>query len=273
MRVLFLTFISTALLGSTCFAQESLLSNSNEPLTITADRSLEWRRNDNQFIANENALAEQGDVAIATDKLIADYRDSNGNNIEIWQTTAQGNVILSSKDTRAFGDLAVYNLDKGYAEITGDNLRIIAPDQTVTAQDRFEYWVTDGRFVAIGNAKVTRMSEQGEKSTLNADSITAILKNNDKGQRVLDRLEAKGNVTIITATETLKGQEGFYDSNSNIAKIRGNVKISRGPNTLEGERAEVDLSTNISKMFGGSTPQSRVKGVFFPGSENKKDGL
>lgn len=268
-------FIGFALIfAAPAFSQNPGLStNSKEPLEITADGALEWLRNQNQFIASKNALAKQGDSSVAGERLSAKYREGeDGTNMEIYHVTAQTNVILKSKDTTIYGENAVYNLDDGLAVMTGSNLKMISPDQTVTAKDKFEYWVTDGRVNAIGNAQVVRPKLEGGYDTLKADKISATLKQNKQGEQVLHSLEAIGNVVIITPTERVTGAYGIYNADTNKANLTGGVKILRGQNTLEGERAEVDLNTNISTIFGGKTNTQgsggRVRGVFYPGSES-----
>ena len=259
------------LLGTNALAQ-GLSTNSKEPLEISADGSLEWMRDDKKFIATQNALAVQGDASVAASILTALYRDKNG--MEIYKVTADNNVVLKSRDSTAYGDNAVYDLDAGLAVMTGQNLKMISPDQTITARDKFEYHTEQGRVHAIGNAKVVRPKIEGGQDTLAADKLTATLKTNEQGEQVVDTLEAIGNVVITTPTETLTGAYGIYRSGSNTAEITGGVNIKRGPNTLQGERATVNLTTNISTIY--SAPQNtltpsgtgRVRGVFYPGSDN-----
>ena len=254
-------------------AQQSPLPQSKEPLEVTADESLEWDRNNQIFTARKNAVAKQGDTAIKAATLTAQYRDNPATgNMEIYNMTAIDNVIIDSRDTKAFGDKAVYVLDKSLATLTGNNLRLVSPDQVITAQDRFEYWTNEGRLIAKGAAKVIRTNPdaQGHNDTLEADILTATMKNNEQGKRVLDTLQADGEVIITTATETLYGDHGIYRAGPNTAEITGNVKIRRGPNVLTGEKATVDLNTNISKLFGGAGSNGRVSGTFFPGSEKKE---
>jgi lipopolysaccharide export system protein LptA len=244
-------------------------TQSGTPLEITADGSLEWHRNENFFLAQNNAMAKQGDMSIAAETLTARYEDeeSGAQNFNIQEILAQKDVIIQSKETSAFGQQATYNLQNAYAELTGDNLRLVSPDQTVTAQEKFEYWVSEGRLVARGDATVLRKNAKGELNTLKADTLTAYLQKDKNGKQSLERLEASGHVTIKTPTETLSGDKATYTSATNIAEITQRVKIMRGSNILEGSRADVDLNTGISRIFGDSKSGSRVRGVFYPGSE------
>jgi lipopolysaccharide export system protein LptA len=222
-------------------------SNNDKPIEITAGQTLEWHRNDNKYIARGQVEARQGDTAIYSETLTADYRSTDKSANEIYQLTAEQDVRVQNTTTTIYGQKAVYDVDKAYAVMTGDNLKMVSPDQTVTARDRMEYWSNTGEALAIGNAKVVRAED-----TLNADTVKAIFKETPTG-REIDTLHALGHVVIVTPNETLTGDRGIYHSANNTAEIFGNVRIVRGQNELEGDRAEVDLTTNISKIFGGPT--------------------
>jgi lipopolysaccharide export system protein LptA len=269
-----ITFLlASVMMIAPAFAAESAIpTDSKEPVEITADGTLEWLRNDKKFIARKNAIAQQGEVSLAAQTLTAYYREAQGTDMEIWKVNADQDVVLKSRESTAYGQQAEYDLDKGIAVMTGNNLKMESPDQTVTAKESFQYWVTDGRLVATGRAKVVRPKPQGGgNDTLEADKISAVLKENSKGERVLHSLEAVGNVVITTPTETIAGAYGIYKADTNKAELTGHVTLKRGPNTLEGEKAEVDLNTNTSRLFGNGTDRGRVRGVFFPGSEKKPE--
>lgn len=249
------------------FAQQKSNPDKSEPLEITADESLEWHRNENFFQAKKNVKAVQGQTTLNAALLTARYREGKSKGMEIYTIEADGNVRIDSAENKAYGDKATYDIDKGYAVMTGKNLKLVSPDQTVTARDRFEYWVADGKLTAIGNAVAIRAEDR-----LEASQIIAFFSEDANGQRSLKRLEAHDNVIITTPTEVLKGDNAVYTADRNEAELLGNVTITRDPNILQGERAVVDLNTNISRIFGGNAEKSgggRVRGVFFPGSEEK----
>lgn len=251
-----------------------------KPLEITADQTLEWHRNDKKYIARGKAEAKQGLTQINAETLTADYRETNKSNFDIYRMTATDNVVITSQGNQAFGDKAVYELETGIATMTGDALKMTAPDQTITARDKFEYDVNHGRLSAYGNVIILRGTDKiqadkasaffvqdGQAPTASASPATS----SPMGGRQLERFEGEGNVVVTTPTEILKGDRGIYKTDSNTAEVLGNVKIIRGPNVLEGNRAEINLTTNVSRMFGDSkttstTGKGRVKGVFFPGS-------
>ncbi len=256
-----------ALNNAPAFAQNTQKS---EPLVITAIQTLEWHQNDQKYIARGDVHAAQGDTEIRADLLVADYKETAGKNFDIYLLTANGSVNIMSKQTQAIGDKAVYNVQDGIAIMTGSNLKLISADQTVTATDKFEYYVDAGKLIATGSAKVTR----GE-DTLEAQKMTADFTEDANGKRTLSSATAIGGVIITTPEETLTGQTGFYNADTQIATITGNVVITRGKNTLKGSKAEIDLSTNISKMYaasgatnGSGQNTGRVRGVFYPGKGN-----
>lgn len=258
-------------------------ANNGQPIEITATETVEWLRNEKQYVARKDVIVKQGTMEIHSDLLTADYREGAELSMEIWQLTAEGNVKILDETSTAYGDHGVYDVTKGVAVLTGKDLKLVSPDQTVTARDRMEYHANERLAKAIGNATVVR-----EKDTLKADTLTAYFKDEAAapaaakdsakpantssplggGGGNIDRLVAEGNVIIITPTEKIYGSKAVYRADTNIADITGKVKLERGENVLEGERAEVNLTTNVSKMFGSEKAGGRVRGLFFPGSEN-----
>jgi len=261
-----LIYIGLFLFAFPVTAQETPLSGgSDEPIEISAQESLEWLQNKKQYKAIGSVIVTQGDLSLNADEIIADYDETAGDNLNITFITATGNVILNDVDNKAYGDKITYNLQTGDIILTGENVRLVAPEQTITARDQMTYNTEKGTAKAIGNATI-----KTAKETLKANTITAnFSKDNQTNKQILDNAVAKGGVTISTTDETITGNNGVYNAKNNTAEINGNVKIKRGPNSLEGNRARVNLSTNVSQMFGDKNSGKRVKGVFFPKSENK----
>lgn len=247
-------------------ASAQQLEDNDTPIEISADNSLEWIQKDLQYIANGNVEVTQGTSTILCDRLVADYRENKiTGNTEIWQLTAYDNVRLKNQDSTAQGNMAVYNIDTGINTLTGGDLKLTMPDQTITASKRLEYDMNIDKAKAIGNAKIIRGQD-----VLSANSITANFTKDKNGKQALKTATANGNVKIKTPDETLTGSNAIYNAANNTAEITSNVKIIRGPNTLEGARAQVNLTTNVSKMFGAPNKGKRVKGVFFPSSKSSK---
>lgn len=85
----------------------------------------------------------------------------------------------------------------------------------VYADDGIE-WVSDAtRVIARGNAKAIRGTV-----TVTADTLTAYYRQGPGGNEIW-RLDADGNVTITTPTETATGYKGTYDLDKAIFVLRG----------------------------------------------------
>jgi lipopolysaccharide export system protein LptA len=74
-----------------------------------------------------------------------------------------------------------------------------------------------------------------------------------------DLLDAKGNVTITTKTQTITGNAAKYYVQLDKLEVTGNVLVKEGKSVIKGEKLNVDLKTNHLQMSGG-----RVRGSFVP---------
>lgn len=253
-------------------AEVAKSNNSDQPLIISADEALEWDRKNQYFTASMNALARQGTTSLAAGLLRAKYHENAESNFDIYHIHAQQNVVMRSDDTSVYGDEADYNLPDDLAIVTGGELRLEAPENLLTATQKFTYQPERGFFEAIGNARLETRNERGEVNVLEADRITANFADDNTGKRVLKKMNAYGNVRITTPQEILTADRGVYFADRRYAQVFDNVEIRRGPNILQGQEADIDLDTQISRMKGGAPKagsDGRVRGVFYPGSAKK----
>lgn len=72
-------------------------------------------------------------------------------------------------------------------------------------------------------------------------------------------LDAKGNVRIKTARETITGDWARFNPQTNQLVVGGNVRLVQGTTVLQGAELRADLDTDKIEMKGG-----RVKGSFLP---------
>jgi len=72
-------------------------------------------------------------------------------------------------------------------------------------------------------------------------------------------LDAKGNVVIKTAKETITGDWAKYNPQTDELVVGGNVKLVQGSTVLTGKELKANLKTDKIEMGGG-----RVKGSFLP---------
>ena len=215
-----------------------------------------------QYIARGNARAAQGDMEVFADVLTANYRpDAEGEN-EIYQIDIVGNVRIVSPGETVYAEVGRYDLDQAVMVLRGDNLRIVTAEDVITARDSLEYWEELQVAVARGNAVAVRGDQK-----LRADSLTAHLREDDKGKTEIRRIDAVGGVQISTPSEYISGNKAVYYVQRRFATLSGAVKVTRGENQLNGEYAEVDLVTGVSKLMAGppgSDSPQRVRGLLTP---------
>ncbi len=258
-----ITITALLLLAMPAQAQEV-----NKPIEISADQTLEWNQKKNQYTANGNVVVTQGTLILKADQIIADYHDDDSKQEKtesgpnIWQLTAIGNVEIIDTGRTLFCDKAIYNVETESAVATGEDLKLKTDDMTVTARDKMTYDAKNNIAKAIGNAHLTKGTDNIYGQTLSAN----LIKGSD-GKLSLQSAKAKTKVKIQTPEETLTGDNGVYNVQNDTATMTGNVTISRGENKLHGSKATLNLKTGISKMFAGSKDtSSRVRGIFYPGS-------
>lgn len=226
--------------------QQSLGSG---PLMIEASRGIEWRRDQQVYIASGNARAVQGDVTVTADRLVAHYRDGKQGKggPDIYKVEAEGSVRITSGTETVVGDKAVYDLDRSLMAMTGNGLKLTTPTQVVTARDSLEYWGDRRVAVARGLAVATEGPQR-----VQADVMTAHLANTAGDTRIA-KVDAIGNVRVSTQDASAVGAKAVYNLQSGIATLVGGVKVTQGRNQLNGDYAEVNFRTGVSRILSGQS--------------------
>jgi lipopolysaccharide export system protein LptA len=281
-------------------AQQLDLSHGG-PIDISATDGIEWRQEQREVIARGNARAVRQNVTVTADRLTAFYRpkggaaarpqpaptditagtDTGGN--EIYRVQAEGNVHIFTATDQAQGDRAVYDIDQAVLVMTGRNLKLTTPNDVLTARDTLEYWSQKHVAVARGNAVV--VTDDGRR--LAADTLVGYMSDaaaplagttpvaakpaaDDPlaASGKLQKVEAFGNVSVRTVTDTATGDRAVYVTDTGIARLAGHVRITRGQNQLEGSEAEVNMKTGISRLLAGTG--DRVQGLVIPNDESNR---
>ncbi|MQX37483.1 LptA/OstA family protein [Roseospira navarrensis] len=251
------------------------------PIEVLADDGIEWRRDEQVYIARGNAVAIQGDSRVYGDVLVAHYRESAEGTNEIYRMEARGNARIESPERTVTGQTAVYNVDTGILVVRGEPLSMVTPEETVTARDSLEYWSNDRLAVARGDAKAVRVNGD----IVEAEVLTGLFAEaetesegggDDAGDGAasapppaasdgtegetpagapdtggLERLEAFDNVVIRTTEEVVRGARAVYDVASGMATVVGDVTITTETDQLAGQRAVVDMNTGVSTLHSG----------------------
>ena len=106
------------------------------------------------------------------------------------------------------------------------------------AQDRAD------RAIFAGNVVV----RQGEL-TLRTARLTLAYASQDGID--INRIDASGGVTVVSPSETARGDFAVYDLNEGLITMVGNVRLEREGSFLSGGRLTIDLDTGRAVMDGG----------------------
>ena len=106
------------------------------------------------------------------------------------------------------------------------------------AQDRAD------RAIFAGNVIV----KQGELTLRTARLTVAYANQNGLD---INRIDASGGVTVVSPSETAKGDFAVYDLNEGLITMVGNVRLERQGSYLSGGRLVIDLDTGRAVMDGG----------------------
>jgi len=234
-------------------------NNNKDPIEISADNGIEWKRDSRTYTARGNALAQQGNTSIAADTLIAYLDDQD----ELSNWEAIGNVKIQTSQSTSYGDRAEYTEATRLLVLTGSNLKVVTDNQTVTARDQIEYWRDKDVVVAKGNVVIVRSQKN---TTIHSDEATAYFRDKlddpatpqdetGDGSEIY-QVEAQGHVRVDRKEQTAFSDHLAYNPESDVAILTGNVTIHSKDNTYTGARAELDLANDISRLL--PAPGKRV---------------
>ncbi len=237
---------------------------SDLPIEVQAEDGIEWQQDEQVFLARGHARATRGEVSIDADLLRAYYRKGAKGGTEISRIDAVGSVKIVSGGETAFGDTAVYDVDKSVMVLSGKKVRLVAAEDEITADRQLEYYELKRMAVARGNA-VARRADR----TLKTKVLVAYFKNDEAGKSRVHRIDAFDDIYIKTIQDEVWAERGVYNVDSGIVTLSGDVRISRDNNELAGCSAVVDLNSGISKLKSCKNTGKRVRGLLQPSNGNR----
>ena len=82
------------------------------------------------------------------------------------------------------------------------------------------------------------------------------------------RIEARGDVTVVSRDQSASGDLGVYDLLAKTITLTGNVVVTQGKNVIHGQRVIVDTVTGDAHVEASpaapGTPQGRVRALIIP---------
>lgn len=285
------------------FAQSALNSlgggdDSGKPVNIEADQGIEWQQEHHVYIARGNVKATRGQSTLYCDTLYAYYRPSGSKDAqtaaggsaaggsasggssaggsgllgdsssEIYRLEADGNVRLATETQTIYGDHAIDDVDQGVLVVTGKHLKLVTPNDVVTARDSLEWYDRRQLAVARGDAVAVRIARANATAapttkTIRADVLTALVERGANQQSHISHINASGHVIVSSLDQIATGDRGVYDVDSGIATLIDHVSLTKGDNEMRGRYAVVDLNKNVGHLLS-APPNEMVAGAKRP---------
>ena len=225
------------------------------PLEINADHDIVYDHHNNTCVATGHVKAQYGDYVLDCDQLTTYFRPDATGKSALWRVKAQGHVVMHSlkEQQTAYGDCGVYELDRNYVTLTGENLKLTVDDLIVTARDSIEYARTENKVYAKGNAVAEKVDR-----LIKGNVLTAVFHCDAQGKHEIERIDAHKDVVISTKSDYATGDQGTYRKAHDVATLEGHVKISKPTEQIEGGYAEVMLNTGKSRVLNQKPTSSQT---------------
>ena len=158
--------------------------------------------------------------------------------------------------------------------MTGKNLKIVTPQDVVTARDSLEWYDQKQIGVARGNAIAVRQGP--EQKSIRGDVLTAEITKPANQPSKISKVDAQGHVLLISQDQIARGDSGVYNLDTGIATLSGHVTLTRGDNELNGQYAVVDTNTNVARLLSAppsaqlTGPRPRVSGLLVPRQQDEQ---
>ncbi len=230
-------------------------------LTVEADKSLQWLKNEKKYIATGNALAKQGGMTLKAEVITAHYEETETNaadteEISISLIIGHGNAEFIRTGLTAKAEKIEYDLSSGQIIMTGGKPKVVNDNNSLEASESLNYDRASKLVTAIGNAELVLANGR----TLKGDRIEAVL-NEDESDFIT--VMATGNAEVfspdISGAREGRSDHMIYDQTTGIANLTGNVTLKDKANIMKGDKAVIDTIAGTSTL---SSEGGRVGGVF-----------
>ncbi len=143
--------------------------------------------------------------------------------------------------------------DKKKIATFSGNVRVVQGDTTLTCRNLVVFY---GQELGIGSEKPTGSTGAAPGTPPNVQNIR--------------RIEARGDVTVVSKDQNATGELGVYDPLSKTITLTGNVVVTQGKNVIHGERVVVDTVTGNAHIEAApGVTQSRVRALIVPSKDEK----
>ncbi len=142
--------------------------------TVTAKDSLEYYEDKKIAVARGHAVEDEAARHIEGDILTAEFKDNPNGQTDLTKVTAEGHVVVVTKNDTARGNHGVYDAARNIAIITG-NVQITRPDGTQLAGDvgEVDFDANQSRLLNSGTGRVRALLPQKSAAKTSNSQPTA----------------------------------------------------------------------------------------------------
>ena len=211
------------------------------PIVIDAEESVMCDQIARKCVAKGLAKAQKGTSIVYGDVLTVHFTE----NRNLTSMSAEGSVRMETPTETAYGDYAHYDVELDRVRMTGENLKLVSPNQILTATDSVEYWHGEKKGIAHGNALI-EIPEKNEQ--IQADEIIAYFcpSQEDDKKMEMEKAEATGHVLATNLTGIVTGDRGIYYAKDKRIDMFGNALVEVP------EKKELVQADKIIAYFGPS---------------------
>jgi lipopolysaccharide export system protein LptA len=141
--------------------------------------------------------------------------------------------------------------DKSKTATFSGDVKVVQGNTTMTCKTLVVFY---GQELGIAGAKPVAATQTSGGTVPDAQNIR--------------RIEARGDVTVVSRDQSASGDLGVYDLSAKTITLSGNVVVTQGKNVIHGERVIVDTVTgnaHVEAAAGATgTPQGRVRALIIP---------
>ena len=186
-------------------------------IEVTADQGLEWDKTRKLYIARGNARLTRGRTSIAAGVLRAWYRDDGTMRGQVYRVEAETDVRITRGDLVATARTAP-TTRTSIRSPDGRRLAASSGDARLTATDAIEMYEDRRVVVARGGVRLMRPGEELRAATLTLHFEPVAT--GRRGRTQLVRVEAQGDVRVVSCTGTVQADRIVYDPQSGAAQLR-----------------------------------------------------
>ncbi|MGA8816447.1 MAG: LptA/OstA family protein [Xanthobacteraceae bacterium] len=146
--------------------------------------------------------------------------------------------------------------DKNKQATFSGNVKVVQGDTTMTCKKLVVFY---GQELGIG-----------EKPVVTAKTQTKTTSDAPPDAQSIRRIEARGDVTVLTKDQSASGDLGVYDVIAKTITLTGSVVVTQGQNVIHGGRVVVNTVTgNAHVEAAPGVTDGRVRALIIPSKDNK----